>query len=241
MNNCVFISGWAHGRSPMTALAAALGHPEAPVWSLADLDCGKGNCPDYASEASSRLDAVTGHSVLVGWSTGAIVALETTIRWPEKIAGLVLISGTPRFCPGPDFPWTGAEAELRAMILMIHRRFEETVADFMQRAAWPQHLNSKSLQPLLTEATEQGVSTLQRGLTYLRQVDCRAELAKLSCPCLIMHGGKDRIVPCPAAAWMSSQINNARLQTWPESGHNLIQQHALELAEEINLFLEKIL
>ena len=45
--------------------------------------------------------------ILVGWSMGGSSALRLAARWPEKVAGLVLIAATPRMMEEKETGWRG--------------------------------------------------------------------------------------------------------------------------------------
>ena len=65
---------------------------------------GGGNVPSvYASALASELRRRRYPSILIGWSMGGIVALETAIHSPELVRRLVLISSCAKFDPpSPD-------------------------------------------------------------------------------------------------------------------------------------------
>jgi (E)-2-((N-methylformamido)methylene)succinate hydrolase len=48
--------------------------------------------PPHADDAAELLAAVAGApALLVGWSIGGVIALEVALRWPQRVAGLVLL------------------------------------------------------------------------------------------------------------------------------------------------------
>ena len=83
----------------------------------------EGCCEDIARLISClQLDRV----VLVGWSMGAQIVLRAHCQLAEKIAGLVLVGGTPLFCRCDDFDCGIPLAEARTMALQIKRDYQRT-------------------------------------------------------------------------------------------------------------------
>ncbi len=105
----LLISGWAHGAEAMYPLADAMGDSQ-PVTSLSLAELlMQGNGEDqngpadgaisaYARAISCHLDKSGEPACIVGWSTGGIAAIDAAAGKPEKVAGLVLLSATARFC-----------------------------------------------------------------------------------------------------------------------------------------------
>ena len=165
-NPILLISGWAHGAESMSPVVEALrdSHPVTSV-SLAEL-AAQGNGEDvsgaeaaaapisaYAGAVIRRLESFDEPSCVVGWSTGGMVAIEAAAHRPQKVAGLVLLSATARFCaevPAKDgFSGqyrAGIEpGALRAMIRKLKRSPEEVIADFLLQAVFPMTIPADEL------------------------------------------------------------------------------------------------
>ena len=106
------VHGWAMSPRVYAALEASLhgqvvrtlalpGHEGAPPVRAARLE-------DWADALAAGLaDA----SVLVGWSLGAMLALDIACRHPHKVSRLVLLAGTARFV-ADDTGWPGLQADV---------------------------------------------------------------------------------------------------------------------------------
>ncbi len=57
------------------------------------------------------------------------------------------------------------------------------------------------------------------GLAILEQTDLRPILPTLDIPALIIHGGRDRLVPPAAGAYLAAALPRARLRELPHAGH----------------------
>lgn len=234
--NWLFISGWGHDNTPVKKLAYAFYRDDAPLYTLPELEPGDHDDSEetYSSVLGSRIQSFDQPVVIVGWSTGGIIALETAAKYSANVAALILISATPRFCTDSDFPWGTPASELEKMQAGIENQPIRTLNAFFRRAAYPQRLPQRDRNDLVNTAINQGKDSLKTGLQYLQQVDCRDRLLKIKCPVVLMHGEKDRIIPFQAAQWLSKELKNADLYTYPEGGHDLIRQKPAVVAEMID-------
>lgn len=147
-----------------------------------------------------------------GWSWGATLALSAAITAPERIARLSLISPTPRFAAGQDWPW-GAEPRTFAALLQRIGRDRD--------AGWKRFLNWQLERPPTEEewaALRRCQSTaplpvLQQSQQLLLDIDLRQRLREISIPVHIWAASQDRIIPPEASQEVARQIPGARFQT----------------------------
>ena len=115
--------------------------------------------PEKAIESVERC-------VLVGWSMGGSSALRLAARWPEKIAGLVLIAATPRMMEEKETGWKG----------MSPRRLEALRYGLvMTRGEGFFGVPEGKPNPYLTDEP----ANLERGLKYLLETDVRVDLERV--------------------------------------------------------------
>ena len=104
--------------------------------------------------------------ILVGWPMGGSSALRLAARWPEKIAGLVLIAATPRMMEDKATGWKG----------MSPRRLEALRYGLvMTRGEGFFGVPEGKPNPYLTDEP----ANLERGLKYLLETDVRADLERV--------------------------------------------------------------
>ena len=260
----LLISGWAHGTQAMHPLAEAmaeshsvtslsLGDPGVPwinVWGRRrDGIQGKGDdrrgtgdgaasISPYARAIALHLDKSAEPACIVGWSTGGIAAIEAAAKYPEKVCCLVLLSATARFCSDTGYSAGVAPAVLRAMIRGLKRSPEAIIADFLSQALYPVRIPADELARRTEDTLKQGTNSLIDGLEYLASVDLRDVLPAITIPCLIIHGGQDRIVPRQAAQFLASKLPVSDVELAPSAGHSLIEQCGKELIYRILQFQE---
>ncbi len=115
--------------------------------------------PEKAMESVERC-------ILVGWSMGGSSALRLAARWPEKIAGLVLVAATPRMMEDKATGWKG----------MSPRRLEALRYGLvMTRGEGFFGVPEGKPNPYQTDEP----ANLERGLKYLLETDLRADLERV--------------------------------------------------------------
>ena len=120
--------------------------------------------PETAMEGVERC-------ILVGWSMGGSSALRLAARWPEKIAGLVLIAATPRMMEDKGTGWRG---------MTPHRLEALRYGLVLTRGVGLFGVPEGKPNPYLADEP----ANLERGLKYLLETDLREELV-LSASCLV--------------------------------------------------------
>ena len=187
---------------------------------------------DTTVAMAHRAMALTDRPLLpVGFSMGAIVALEMARQAPERIAGLVLLDANA----SADLPERAAvrprqQADVRA------GRLEQVVIDELK----PNYLarakrHDRALLDLLrTMALDLGPDVFVAQSEALRtRADLRAVLPGLDVPVLIACGAED--VLCPPA-WhqaMAAGARHATLHVVADAGHMLPLEQPQRLADII--------
>ena len=150
--------------------------------------------------------------ILVGWSMGGSSALRLAVRFPEKVAGLVLIAATPRMMEDKETGWRG----------MSPRRLEALRYGLvMTRGAGFFGVPEGKPNPYLADEP----ANLERGLKYLLETDVRKELAtnhqQLTTPIHIFQSEHDGIVRPENAAWLKTIFPQASVTMVPGTEHAL--------------------
>jgi pimeloyl-ACP methyl ester carboxylesterase len=142
---------------------------------------------------------------LVGFSMGAMTALQFAARWPERLRTLVVIGITthrePRLSVGRrlmDPDWVVAHDPKRAAVLS--RRHDPVQGEGAWQRLLPAITADVERQPLLTPA----------------------ELHGIDCPALVVCGDRDPFVPVEHAAGLARQLPAGRLLVAPDCGHEVM-------------------
>lgn len=194
--------------------------PEGAVYAL-DLPghghsagVGRRTIGDYAGVVFEFMAALgLQRCVLAGHSMGGAIALECALRYPGRLASLILVATGARLPVAPqilrgladDFPATiglladwahGAQVDGN-LDRIYRRRLRETPAavlrdDFLACAAW----------------------------------DRCADIAALGLPALVICGDADRMTPVANSRFLAGQIRDAQLVIVPEAGHMVMLEPA---------------
>ncbi|MBE0448695.1 MAG: alpha/beta fold hydrolase [Actinobacteria bacterium] len=164
-----------------------------------------------------------GQAYLIGWSLGALVSLQVVQSAPEKVSGLVLVSGTGKFTRGETYN-LGLSPHI---ITDMKRRFvqspEPTREDFFKqmfsREEIKMGLDKKVMSKVLVGMRRWGAQEAVAGLDYLLECDMLKDLPLISQPALIVHGNRDRICPFKGAEYLYERIPDSQLLTVQNAGH----------------------
>jgi 3-oxoadipate enol-lactonase len=175
---------------------------------------------DMAADAVAVLDAAGEERAHVyGLSLGGMVAQELVLRHPERVGALVLGATTPG---GPrSVPGSAAAVSFFARAATMPR--EEAVW-----AAVP-HLygertrrhHGQRIADDIAGRLPHAAGTLSRSQQLLAAAGHSTydRLGAIATPTLIVHGGRDVIVPADNARLLAARIPDAELHVWAEAGH----------------------
>lgn len=183
---------------------------------------------DYAEDANALLDAIGWERALVmGVSFGGMVAQEFAVRYPERIAKLVLACTSSGGAGGASYPLH----ELMDLDLEAKTMHMMSVGDLRQDAAW-QAENPQMVQVLLDfakQAAEVGAGEPNREVGARLQLLARKDhntyerLPSLTMPVYICGGRYDGTASVANQHALQNQIPHAQLELF-DGGHGFLLQ-----------------
>jgi len=150
--------------------------------------------------------------VLVGWSMGGSGALRLACRFPDRVAGLVLVAATPRMMEDKEAGWRGMSPR---RLEALRKGLEITHGEgfFGVPEGKP--------NPYMVDAPE----NLEGGLKYLLETDVRADLERAAAaaryPVHVFQSERDGIVRAENAVYLKSVFPQARVTVVPGTEHAL--------------------
>ncbi len=229
----VFVHGWSMSSLAFARQMEALAESRRVI--AVDLrGHGRSSCEDRAPPAGhaiedhardlstlfSRLDL--SRAVLVGWSMGGQIALEALPRVQDRLTALVLLSTTPRFTAGDNWPHGLAEASVRALAARLEHKPERALRRFFEGMFVPGELDEQQraeIGRLLDDAPPVALDAARAGLEALLGADQRERLREVRVPALLVHGERDPICLPAASAFAQGHVPSARLRILRGVGH----------------------
>ncbi len=175
--------------------------------------------------------------IVIGWSLGALLAIQLAHRCPARVHGLILIGGTLRFVDEHRrYGWP--KGAIDALARRLERDPVKALTHFRRQFFSP--TEAAAVAPFLqmfpgTDCGDFTVASLQAGLHFLENTDLTDIAGQIKCPVLWIHGAADAV--CPIAGL---DLIPAEHQTYsiPGAGHAPFWTRPDATLKPINEFLQ---
>ncbi|WP_206474077.1 alpha/beta fold hydrolase [Dietzia sp. KRD202] len=195
------------------------------VLTFDNLGTGRTRAPSCAYTVPMLADAATavvrdaGESAahVLGISMGGLVAQELALSYPELVRSLTLVS---THAGGPHMRQDQATLDLLAQAASMSPE-ERTSA--LARLAFAETTPVERVEEDLARradypTTDEGY---RNQLTGTARWERLADLPRIACPTMVVHGERDRMVSIESARQLAENIPNAQLSVLPHAGHQL--------------------
>ena len=243
------VFSWHEVMTPLSELGTVIAY-DRPAFGLTERPLPWTGENPYGTEAQiNLLLGLLDHfginqAILVGNSAGGTVALQFTLRHPERVEALVLVDAavyvgegapawlkpllnTPQFRHlgplvvrrirnwGPELLKTAWHDPMR-ITPEIQAGYEKPLqADNWDRALWEMTLSTKTL-------------------------DLSEHLNEIHLPALVITGDDDRIVPTDQSVHLSGELPDANLVVIPNCGHVPQEEKPVEFMQAVKDFLQNL-
>ncbi len=159
----------------------------------------------HASDLREVLTALDFHQpvVLVGHSMGSCIVIEFALRWPDRVAGLSLISGFScgEHC-GVAYEQMKEDVARKGTLVSLFKR-----VSFGKSFEW--HPEGESLADWAAlEAAKLPVEAIYANARGFTQYDARPELTKIKRPTLVIVGDQDWSCPLdPSSRYLAEHLD----------------------------------
>jgi pimeloyl-[acyl-carrier protein] methyl ester esterase len=187
--------------------------------------CGESGVKEW-SEAC--LAAAPQHALWLGWSLGAEIAMRAALDYPQRVSGLICLTGTPRFTRGND--WIdGMEVRVLEQFISAARKdIGKTLERFLAlqvRGSEGERELLRSLKLQLRQKPSAKAEALAAGLQLLRDVDLRAELSSIGCPTGWIFGERDTLVSAKLAGQLTNLLPRMECEVVAGASHAPFLSH----------------
>lgn len=179
--------------------------------------------------AEMAADLLTTHDsdrfVLLGQSLGGPIAMRFAIRYPERVAGLVLSNTLARI----SYDHLGLNRALLAPLAMSTTRYLPTGVSRLLARAWSRlevwiYDASPGSKRVIDYALWTGPRTVPSSVSNarvagLKKIDLRPELPSIRAPTLVLKGPRDHYVPPAWSHEIVALVPGARYQEVAGTGH----------------------
>jgi pimeloyl-ACP methyl ester carboxylesterase len=191
---------------------------------------------DFAGDLAGFLGALgLEAAVIVGGSSGGLVAQRFAIDRPDRTLGLVLL-GSPLSLgnkPGARKLWDSTFSKLTDPIDpdFVRGFVESTVVRPVPDAF---------LNAMVRESLKVPAQVWKATVKGLLEDDFSRELGSIQAPTLVAWGDRDTILPREEQERLAAGIPNARLLVYPGSGHAFYWEDPARVASDLTAFVEEI-
>jgi pimeloyl-ACP methyl ester carboxylesterase len=185
---------------------------------------------DYARDVAEFIEMVGfSRAVFVGHALGGAIALALALDYPDRVAGIGLIS------TGPSLPIPSAVIENAASQSTLPLAIKRL------REMWISSQTPADLTEIIIKRlTETRQTLLLNDLLASNQFNLADRLEDIRTPVLAICGMEDKLTPIRFSEALTWQIPGAALQTVEGAGHMVMLEQPQRLAKLISVFLTTI-
>ncbi len=240
----VMLHGWGMNSSVWSDFA----HQLAADYRVTLIDLpGHGHSPYHGQQslsgwAEACLAVAPVRAVWLGWSLGSMVALQAAHLAPQRVAGVMVVAGMPRFVQGKDWPHAMAPRTLDLFIQALGEDHGRTLERFLALQMLGSDLAQETLRRLKTRLRERPdphPEALETGLDLLKSADLRPSLGELACPTAWLYGDRDTLAPAKASQLLPDWLSPVETGVIPGAAHTPFLSHPTETRRAVRRFLEQ--
>jgi len=186
---------------------------------------------------------------ILGISMGGMIAQELTLKYPEKVAKLILCSTGNRWCFSQEVSkillavGESSPEELTGMLLSL-KAAKDFPEGYLKKHPFavicftPNFVKEHpELMDLLSKQNAKhpmSIESWRRQLKAMQGFNTQERLQQIRAPTLILHGKRDIEIPPENGSILAKVIPNTKLIFLEKSAHYLVE----EMKEVINILLE---
>jgi len=180
---------------------------------------------------------------VLGWSLGGLVAMRWARVEPAKVRRLALVSTSPRFVAGDDWPHAVAAETLDRFADELHVAWKLTIQRFLALQMHGSEHGRATLAALRQQVFARGEPSpkaLFGALDVIVGTDLRAEVAGIAQPAVVVSGSRDTLALADAGRWLSEHLPDARFALIAGASHAPFLSHPQPFAAALDGWLDDL-
>jgi pimeloyl-ACP methyl ester carboxylesterase len=165
--------------------------------------------------------------VLAGHSMGGAIAIEFALRYPARLAGLILVG-------------TGAKLRVAPEILTGVLDDYAGTAELLAQRAHGERADPNLLRLYTRRLREVNPQVIHDDFIACDAFDRRADVSRIVLPALILCGDADRMAPVKFSQHLHEQIAGSQLIVVPGAGHMVMLEQPAAVAASVAAFLSDL-
>lgn len=183
---------------------------------------------DYAQDVIALLDALNlPQAILMGHSMGGAIAQTLALDFPERTAGLILMS-------------TGAKLSVHSDILEGVFVDQEKVAHLLADWMWGENASPEARATTYHTIRTAPAELIHGDYAACHAFDVRQRLHEIDAPTLIIAGTADRMVAYKYSLFLQQNITRSELVSVEGAGHMVMLENPQAVSEAVRLWLNTV-
>jgi len=189
---------------------------------------GRGTIGEYGDLVVAFLDALgIEKAVISGHSMGGATALDLALRYPRRIAGLVLVC-------------TGARLRVTPLILNGIRENFQGAVDLIGQFAYGPEAPIEAIRLGQEQIASTPPDVLYHDFAACDAFDVLDRLGEIHCPTLVISATADQLTPLKYGTYLQEHIANAQLAVIEGAGHMAMLERPAQVTQTIQDFLTSL-
>jgi len=165
--------------------------------------------------------------VIIGHSMGGAIAQAFTLKHPEYVKAIVLVS-------------TGAKLRVAPVIFEAIRKNYEDAVEFMVNLLFSSGVKNEIKQKAILELKKIRPEVTYGDFEACNKFDVMEQVTEIKVPTLIICGAEDLLTPLSYSNYLKRHIPNSKLEVINNAGHMVMLEKSQEFNEKLAEFLKEI-